>query len=611
MNQQRDDGQSAARTGGPGGDGHPPTTRDESFFSSVEPRVFIPAGVLILAFVVFGAVATDTLGSTVTAIQENLIGGLGWYYVAIVSGFVVFSLIVGISRLGDIRLGKDDEEPEFSVHAWLAMLFAAGMGIGLVFWGVAEPLSHLAQPKPGTEGGPQELAEAAITQTLLHWGVHAWAIYVVVGLSIAYAVYRRGRPISIRWALEPLLGDRVKGWLGNLIDIIAILGTVFGVATSLGLGVSQIGSGLVYLGVAGDDPETAAGVPANGVLLLLIGLITAVAVVSVASGLRRGIKWLSQTNLTIAGLIALFVLIAGPTLFVLREMVESLGRYVQSIIALSFDVTSFYGDVGEEWQAAWTIFYWGWWISWAPFVGVFIARISRGRTIRQFVLGVLAVPTLVTIAWFSILGGAGLYRELFEEGGLIVDGEVSQEGALFGLLEGFPGGTFVVVVTIILIALFFITSSDSGSLVVDMLASGGDQNPPTWSRVFWALAEGAVAAVLLLAGGLLALQTGAIILAFPFSFVMIAIVFATWKELRTEQRALRRAAAKRDRERLASEVTAQVTENFTESFTESVETAVREEQAPTHPPGPAQDLAWERWWQRVIGRLKSRPGGLV
>jgi choline/glycine/proline betaine transport protein len=592
--------------GGPGGGGPPPTAQDESFFSSVYPRVFVPAAVLVVGFVIFGAVATEALDSAVRALQENIIGGLGWYYVAIVAGFVIFAILVGVSRLGDIRLGKDDEKPEFSLWAWLSMLFAAGMGIGLVFWGVAEPLWHLAAPKPGVDGSPEEIGEAAMTQTLIHWGVHAWAIYVVVGLAVAYAVFRKGRPISIRWALEPLFGDRVKGWIGDLIDIIAILGTVFGVATSLGLGVSQIGSGLVYLDVAGDDPETAAGVPSNTVLILLIAVITLVAIVSVVSGLRRGIKWLSQTNVSIAALVALFVLIAGPTVFIIREFVESIGRYLQNFLELTFDVTSFHTEAGEAWQAGWTIFYWGWWISWAPFVGVFIARISRGRTVREFVLGVLAVPTLVTFAWFSIMGGSALYRELFGEGGLIVDDSISTEGALFSLLDGFPGGRGVVVITVVLIALFFITSSDSGSLVVDMLASGGDPNPPTWSRVFWALTEGAVAAVLLLAGGLVALQTGAIVLALPFSVVMVLMVYATWKELRSEHLLIREASLRQHEKVLAAQLTAHVTDRFSDS----VATAVAEE-APPGQDGPDSQRDWANWWQRVLDRLKSRPGGLV
>jgi choline/glycine/proline betaine transport protein len=579
----------------------PPRTTKGSFVSTIYPRVFIPAALLILAFVVFGAVATETLSNAIFAIRDNIVGGLGWYYVAIVAGFVIFAIVVGVSRLGDIRLGKDDERPDFSLGAWLAMLFAAGMGIGLVFFGVAEPLWHLAAPKPGVDGTPEELGQAAMTQTLLHWGVHAWAIYVVVGLAISYAVYRKGRPVSIRWALEPLLGDRVKGWLGDLIDVLAILGTVFGVATSLGIGASQIGGGLVFLGLADDAPDTDTGVPANTVLVLTIVLITLVATFSVVSGLRRGIKWLSQANVTIAGGVALFVAIAGPTLFILREFVESIGRYLQNFVSLTFDVTAFHSEAGEVWQAGWTIFYWGWWMSWAPFVGVFVARISRGRTVREFVLGLLVVPTLVTFGWFAIMGGSAIYHELFSGDDPIDIESTGSNTALFALLDTFPGGRGMIVVTIVLIALFFVTSSDSASLVVDMLASGGDPNPPTWSRIFWSSVEGAVAIVLLLAGGLEALQIGAVSLALPFSVVMVLMVFATWRALRADHLATLEVMRRQRQAALAARVT--------ESFGDSVATAVAEQGPPAYLEGH-EEREWTSWWQRLVDRLKARPGGL-
>lgn len=371
------------------------------------------------------------------------------------------------------------------------MLFAAGMGIGLVFWGVAEPLSHYASPRPGVSGTDADVAGLALAQTYLHWGIHAWAIYVVVGLALAYAIHRRDRPVSIRWALEPLLGDRVRGRLGDVIDIAAIVGTIFGVATSLGLGVLQIGAGLEHIGTA-DSTVTLQ-------VILIIG-ITALAVVSVATGLDKGIKWLSTVNIMMAAGILLYVLFTGPTLFLLREFVQSIGVYLANVLPMTFDVSAFAGAEGEAWQADWTTFYWGWWISWAPFVGVFIARISKGRTVREFVAGVLLVPTAVTFLWFAVLGGSALYRQLFGAGDLIgPDGVVDQEFALFSLPEGLPGGAIVSVVAMVLIVLFFVTSSDSGSLVIDMLGSGGDPDPPAWSRVFWASLEGAVAIALLVA----------------------------------------------------------------------------------------------------------------
>jgi choline/glycine/proline betaine transport protein len=515
--------------------------------SSIAARTFYPAGALIVVFVALTVAFPDAAGSVVDVINSSIIGSFGWYYTLLVSAFVVFAFWMGFGHFGDIVLGPDDEEPEFRLGPWFAMLFAAGMGIGLVFWGVAEPLNHLAGPPPGVTGTPEQLAQLALVQSFLHWGLHPWAIYVVVGLALAYAIHRRNRPVSIRWALEPLFGDRVKGTLGDLIDIAAIIGTVFGVATSLGLGVLQIGAGLDFLGLVSD--------PDNWTYVILIGGITGIAIVSVVTGVARGIKWLSNVNMCLAGALMLFVIIAGPTLFILREFVQSLGLYLQNLLQLSFDTTALQGEAGQEWQASWTTFYWGWWIAWAPFVGVFIARISRGRTVRQFVLGVLAVPTLLSFLWFTALGGTALYRELFGGGGLIGPEGVDTEAALFGMLAELPAGTVLVVAAIILIVLFFVTSSDSGSLVVDMMASGGDLNPPRWSRVFWATLEGAVAIALLLAGGLVALQTGAIVIAFPFSIVMILLCVALYRQLSRERRVQLRIQRRMQRDELTAHVT--------------------------------------------------------
>nr|WP_083886275.1 BCCT family transporter [Actinoalloteichus spitiensis] len=514
------------------------------------PRVFYPSAAIILAFVALTMIFPSQAEEIIGTVQGSIVDGFGWYYVALVSGFVVFSLWVGIGHFGDIKLGKDDEEPEFSLASWLAMLFAAGMGIGLVFWGVAEPLNHFASPKPGVEGTPEQVGQQSLVQTFLHWGLHPWAIYVVVGLAIAYAVHRKGRPVSIRWALEPLLGDRVKGRWGDVIDVVAVVGTLFGVATSLGFGVLQVAAGLDFVGIDGVADSTPA-------LILLIGGITAMAIFSVVSGVKKGVKWLSNINMSMAAILMLFVLIAGPTLFLLREFVQSIGLYLQNLLQLSFDVSAMQGEEGAAWQAAWATFYWGWWISWAPFVGIFIARISRGRTVREFVAGVLLVPTVITFLWFTIFGGTGLYRELFGEGGLVVDGAVNTEGALFGVLGDLPGGMIVSVFAIVLIVLFFVTSSDSGSLVVDMLTSGGNPEPPTWSRVFWSVVEGLVAIALLVVGGdsgLAALQTTAIVIAFPFSIIMIGMCVATWRQFHEERESWLRARRKRQREELTEHI---------------------------------------------------------
>jgi len=518
---------------------------------AIAPFVFWPALAIIGGFVLFAAVAPEAAGNVLGTVQDGIVGTLGWYYVLLIAGFVAFALWVALSHFGDIKLGRDDEKPEFGMLSWMSMLFAAGMGIGLVFWGVAEPLNHFAAPKPGVTGDEIEVARQAMTQTYVHWGVHAWAIYVVAGLGVAYAVHRKGRPVSIRWALEPLLGDRVKGRLGDVIDVTAVVGTVFGVATSLGFGVAQISAGLDFAGLVSDGAGSVA------LQVILIAGITALATLSVVSGLDKGIKWLSNINVILAGVLLLFVLLAGPTLFLMREYVQNFGDYFANVLQLTFDNSAYRGDEGAAWQAGWTTFYWGWWISWAPFVGVFIARISRGRTIREFVAGVLLVPTMVTFLWFSVLGGSALYRELFGGGGLIAeDGSVSTEASLFGLLDGLPGGPILVGLALILIVLFFVTSSDSGSLVVDMLSSGGNPNPPTWSRVLWSVLEGAVAAALLVAGagGLGALQTAAIITALPFSFVMIGMVFAMVKAFRQEHHLRLRRERERNLERVTDHV---------------------------------------------------------
>ncbi|MCT9625577.1 BCCT family transporter [Pseudarthrobacter equi] len=530
----------------------------------VAPWVFWPAAAIIFVFVLFATIfpgaATDLFGS----VQTNVIKWFGWYYVAAVALFVVFALWIGISRYGDIKLGKDEDEPEFSMMSWFALLFAAGMGIGLVFFGVAEPLSHFSSPRPGVEGTPTVLAQQALTQTYLHWGLHAWAIYVVVGVSIAYAVHRKNRPISIRWTLEPLLGrKRVAGGWGNLIDVVALVGTLFGVATSLGLGVLQISAGLEHANIAQATTMTQIG------LILCIITLT---IVSVVSGVGKGMKWLSNTNLVLAGLLMLVVLFTGPTLFLLREFVQSIGNYLQNVIGLTFNTLAFSGAEGEAWQAAWTTFYWGWWISWAPFVGIFIARISKGRTVRQFVAGVLLVPTAMGFLWFSVLGGAAIHRQLFGSGGLVAeDGSVDTEGALFDLLGNLPGGVVLTIGALLLIAIFFITSADSGALVMGMIATGGDVEPRNWLRIFWALAAAAVAIALLLANGLEAIQTAAILTAVPFSVVIILMCVATAKAFHLEHRALMRAQRKLARDQMAAHVTEHVAEHVQDTMAGSVQ----------------------------------------
>ncbi|MCS6575719.1 MULTISPECIES: BCCT family transporter [Curtobacterium] len=495
--------------------------------------VFWPAAVIVLGFVAFTLISPSTAEAMFLGLQDGIVQNFSWYYVLIAAFFVGFSLFVGFSRFGDIKLGKDQDEPEFSTGSWFALLFAAGMGIGLVFYGVSEPLSHFASPRPGVTGNEKELAQQALTQTFLHWGLHAWAIYVVLGLALAYAIHRRGRPVSIRWALEPLLGNRVRGGWGNLIDVIALVGTLFGVATSLGLGVIQIGAGLESAGIADSSIVSQ---------IAIIAVITAVTIVSLVTGVTKGMKILSNFNLLLAAALLLFVLIVGPTQFLLRDFVQSIGSYLQNIVGLSFNVTAQQGAEGEAWQGAWTTFYWGWWMSWAPFVGVFIARISKGRTVRQFVFGVLLVPTALTFLWFAVLGGAAIHRQTDGAGGLVgSDGSVDIEGSLFALLGDLPAGVVLTYGAILLIGVFFVTSSDSGSLVMAMIASGGDIEPKNWLRVFFAAVSALLAVALLLSGGLNALKTAAITTALPFSIVLILTCWSTIIAFTRERRAYDKA----------------------------------------------------------------------
>ncbi|MFP7834777.1 BCCT family transporter [Marisediminicola sp. LYQ134] len=495
--------------------------------------MFWPAAVIILGIAAFALIAPDVATNVFSTLQTTVVNSFSWYYVLLAAMFVVFAIWMGASRFGDIKLGNDDDKPEFSLLAWISLLFAAGMGIGLVFYGVSEPLTHYASPRPGVTGSDTELAQAAMSQTFLHWGLHAWAIYVVVGLALAYAIHRRGRPVSIRWALEPLLGKRVRGGWGNAIDVIALVGTVFGVATSLGLGVLQISAGL----------ESASIVESSlTIQIIVIAIITGLTIISLVSGIGRGMKWLSTANLLLAAALLIFLLFSGPTQFLLREFVQSIGNYLQNFLGLSFTVSAFAGTEGEEWQAGWTTFYWGWWMSWAPFVGVFIARVSRGRTVREFVVGVLLVPTLITFLWFAVLGGSALYRELYGAGGLVGDdGSVDSNSALFALFEGMPGEIVLTFGAILLIGVFFVTSSDSGSLVMSMIATGGSPDPKNRIRVFFAVATSVLAIALLLAGGLDALQTAAILSALPFSVVMILMCIATVIAFQRERRAYDRA----------------------------------------------------------------------
>ncbi|WP_415721087.1 BCCT family transporter [Photobacterium ganghwense] len=490
--------------------------------SHISPPVFFGSAALIIGFVLFGATYPDFLGDLFGSVQNWIVTTFGWFYMLAVALFLIFSIGVAFSSLGQIKLGPDDSEPDYSYSTWFAMLFSAGMGIGLMFYGVAEPIMHWQSP-PSGQSGTIEAAREAMRITFFHWGVHAWSIYAVIGMALAYFGFRHDLPLTIRSALYPLIGDRIQGIPGHLVDILAVLGTMFGVATSLGLGVLQVNSGLNYLF---DVPE---GITTQ---LILIAVITAMATASVVSGLDVGIRRLSELNLILAILLIVFVLVAGPTLHLLNAFTQNLGQYITNIVDKTFNL---YAYKPNDWMGGWTLFYWAWWIAWSPFVGMFIARVSRGRTIREFVVGVLFAPVGFTFIWMTVFGNSAIHLDLGVASGAVaaaVGDNVST--ALFKFLEFFPFSGVASLLATVLVITFFVTSSDSGSLVIDIITSGGRTDPPVWQRIFWAVTEGVVAAVLLLTGGLGALQTASITAALPFTIVMVLVCWGLLKGLRKD-----------------------------------------------------------------------------
>jgi len=489
---------------------------------TIEPRVFWTSACLIVVFVFLSFLYTQELGDTFKTVQGVFATYAGWIYILGVNFFLAFALWLLFSKYGDIRIGGHDAQPEFTRWSWFAMLFSAGMGIGLVFWSVAEPIDHYASPPFGIAAESHESARMAMTITFFHWGFHAWGIYAVVGLALAFFSFNRGLPLTVRSAFYPLLGERIYGPIGQTIDILAVLATMFGLATSLGLGVQQVNAGLTTL----------FGVPANAsVQVLLIVLITMVAVASVVAGLDKGVRRLSEINMWAAGLLMLFVFVAGPTVFLLDSWVQNVGSYIQHLAQLgtwteSYDRT--------KWQHGWTIFYWAWWIAWSPFVGMFIARVSKGRTVREFVLGVLLVPTVLTTVWVTVFGGTALFDELFGGGGIVAAVDANVATALYAVLNRFPLAGVSSVLAVFVVITFFVTSSDSGSLVIDTITSGGHPSPPVAQKIFWASAEGVVAACLLVAGGLGALQAGSILTGLPFCIVLFFMCLSLRKGLHEE-----------------------------------------------------------------------------
>lgn len=491
-------------------------------WSRIEPAVFLSSAAVVLAVLGFGVASPEFARDLFVGLQDWIVGTWGWLFVGSTAFFLVFAVWCALGPRGALTLGPEGEAPAFGLSSWFAMLFSAGMGIGIMFFGVAEPVTHFANPPVGA-GETSESARQAMTLTFYHWGLHAWGVYAVMGLSIAYFGHRQGLPLAIRSTLHPLFGDRIHGWLGHTVDVFAVFGTLFGLATSLGLGAMQINAGLTRLFGA---PETA------WVQVVVIAVITAGATTSVVLGLDRGIRRLSELNVALATLLLLFVLVAGPTWAILEALPRGLFDYAAALLPLG---TGFREPGPVDWQKGWTLFYWAWWIAWSPFVGMFIARISRGRTIREFVLGVLIVPTFISCLWFTVFGWSAITLDAADPGIVAAVGADLSTG-IYALLDRLPGAEITSLLAAFVIAIFFVTSSDSGSFVVDMLTSGGRLDPPVWQRVFWAVSEGVVAAVLLLAGGLTALQSAAINTGLPFCVILLAVCAGLGRSLWREGR---------------------------------------------------------------------------
>ncbi|MGP5406509.1 BCCT family transporter [Psychrobacter celer] len=504
-------------------------------FPRVNKPVFITSSILIVGFIIFGALFTEAAGALFGFLQSFITTNFGWFFILLMNVALVFCLYLIASRYGDIRLGKQTERPQYSLVSWIGMLFSAGIGIGLVYWGTAEPLYHFMAPPLG-EAETVEAAKQAMNFSFLHWGLHAWAIYTIVALSLAYFHFRRGLPLSIRSTLYPILGQKIYGRWGHTVDVLAVFGTMFGVVTSLGLGVMQINSGL----------ENLFGFPNSvGLQFAIIAFITLLACGSLMLGLDKGIKRLSDINMGLTGLLLAFMVVLGPTLFIFDSFFENVGNYLAAMVPLSF-----WGEAysNTDWQSSWTIFYWAWWVSWSPFVGVFIARISRGRTIREFTLGVLLIPMTILFFWFTTFGGVAIHMELLTalDPALVSPGLVDAVNADFGsaifrLIEYYPLTKPITLLLVIMIVLWFVTSSDSASFVIDMLTAGGDTNPPKIQRLFWATMEGLIAAILLAAGGLDALQAAAIVAGLPFALVIFVMMYSLWRGLSRDRLILYRA----------------------------------------------------------------------
>jgi glycine betaine transporter len=496
---------------------------------SLDKVTFGVAAALAISFLLWGVLDSEGMGTTTGDILGWLETTFGWLFILVSASFLLFSAYLALTRYGNIKLGPDDSEPEFSTFSWVSMMFATGMGIGLMFWGVAEPLTYLtatdASSIPPGRGDPStpDSARVAMEYAFFHWGFHPWSMYAVIGLAIGYFAYRKGTGNLVSGAFGPLLGRRATEGPGKAIDVIAIFATLFGSATSLGLGALQITGGLDDVFSSGES---------KWLTVVVIAVLTTCFVLSAVTGIEKGVQFLSNANAIAALLLVFFLFVVGPTVFILSTFTESLGGYLTHLPTMAFRTGAF---GGSEFLDTWTIFYWAWWISWTPFVGMFIARISKGRTIRQFVVYVILVPSVVSFVWFSILAGSAFDLQLSGAKDLgAVLAEEGTESALFATLREYPLSSITVVLAVFLVAIFFITGADSASIVMGMLSQHGEEHPMRWLVIFWGVAQGAVAAVLLFSGGLGALQTLVIIVAGPFMLIICAMCVSLMKALREE-----------------------------------------------------------------------------
>ena len=489
----------------------------------IHPQVTFWASGFLVVFICL-SVFVDGTQDVFSAILDFINGSLGWFYILDFNIFVLVALYFAFSRYGKIKLGGPFARPEFSTPSWYAMLLSAGLGIGLMFWGVAEPIFHFTSPAPlfDVEPGSTEAGKAALATTYLHWGIHGWALYGLTALALGFFAYNRGLPLTFRSIFYPLLGKKIYGTWGHVIDILTVIATLFGLATSLGFGAQQAAAGLHKL----------FGLPDNlGFQIILILGITGLATISVVAGLDAGVKRLSELNIWLAGAFLIFMLLVGPTLFVLSLYTQSLGYYIQVLPEFAFWNAAF---TETQWQAWWTIFYWGWWISWSPFVGMFIARISKGRSVRELLVGVIFLPSILCFLWMSVFGGSAMNLQMTGERDVATAVNENVATALFDMLEAFPLTGIVSFIGVLLLISFFVTSSDSGSLVVDHLTSGGKLDSPKPQRVFWAVMEGLVAIALLIGGGLSALQTAAVSIGLPFSVILLIMCWSMKKAFTEE-----------------------------------------------------------------------------